>query len=144
MVMRPPDRDFCRAQAVALGKEKDFGVKSESFDTLLFENNSRSIPPECFESTLGIVKRQTGKESYQAIEDEPRQFTKARLMNVNHRAVDSARTDRDIISSTNRGQKLLGFLDGGGQVGVGEKCNAAARFKHAVAHAVAFSAISVI
>jgi hypothetical protein len=51
-------------------------------------------PQEGLESALRIVKRQTGKGFYEPIKDDSSDLAEARLMHVDQRASNRARTDR--------------------------------------------------
>ena len=42
-VVRPTHRDFGGAQAVALREKQNFGIETEAFDALLFEDYARRL-----------------------------------------------------------------------------------------------------
>ena len=75
---------------------------------------------ENLEPALGIRIRQTGTDAHETVEDHPGEFTHARLADRNQRAVESARTDGDVIADASRGEEFFDFLDWRGEVGVGE------------------------
>ena len=141
---RPAHRNFRSAQAVALGEEQNFGVEAKAFDALLLENPPRTLADENLEPALRVMKLQTGESAHKTIKDHPGEFAHARLAAEDERAVERARTDGGVIPDLNRDQKFFEFLDGRGEVGIGEQRKAAAGFEHAMAYAVPFSAIVAI
>ncbi len=64
-------------------------------------------------------------------------------MHGDQAAVHRPGADR-YVAGLQRVNKFSGFLNWRGEVGIGEKRDAAARFLHAVAHAVAFAAVDTI
>jgi len=64
-------------------------------------------------------------------------------MYVNEAAIQRARADGDIVLPQCR-QQFIGFFNGRGEIGVGEKNVFAPGFLHAMTHAVAFAAVLAI
>src|SRR6185437_3815379 len=121
-----------------------FRIETEPLDSLLLEDNPARLTKERFKTALRVVERQPGKEPDKHIENNPGGFTKDRLMGCDQRPVNGARADCDVVTRGYCGQKLFGFLDGRGQIGIGEKCYTPACFEHAPPYAISLAAIPLI
>src|SRR5437868_1639760 len=119
---------------------KEFGVEAEALDGLLLENNGARLPNEGFEAALRIHERQAQDGTDDEIENDAGIFAKYGLTDGDETAIQSARTNGNIVIGKG-GEKLFRFFDGCGKIRVSEKHQPALRFQHAAANAVALAAV---
>src|SRR3984885_16091767 len=90
-IVSPANRNFRGAKSTALGQEQQLGVESESFDSLLVENHQAAFAHEGLESALGVLKRQSRKDSHPGVEDHSRDFPETGLATENQGGGEGAR-----------------------------------------------------
>src|SRR5690242_8144869 len=141
--MAPAYGDFHRAQAVVAREIEQFRVEAEALDGLLLENNLAALADKSFEPALRVHKWQPQDEAHDFVENDAGEFPERGFVNVNEASVDGARANShvEMLQGVN---EFIGFLDGSGEVRVGEQNDAAARLLHPVAHAVAFAPIDAV
>ncbi len=139
----PADGDFDGGEAMALGKEEQFGVEAEALDALLLEEDAATLAAKSLEAALGVHERQTERETHEPVEDNTGEFAERRLVDLDEAAVESAGADGNVVSFEGA-EELVGFFDRGGEIGVRKEDQPAAGFEHAVADAVAFAVIHAV
>src|ERR671924_589745 len=82
-------------------------------------------------------------EALDFVENDSCEFAEARFVHRDEAAIDGARADGH-VEMLERVHKLVRFLDGSGEVCVGEQNHTPTRFLHAVAHAVPFSSVYTV
>src|SRR5919108_1545842 len=141
--MAPAHGNFHRAQAVVACQIKQFRVEPEALDGLLLEQDLAALPDKGFEAALRVHKRQPQDEAHDFVENDSCEFAEARFVHRDEAAIDGARADGH-VEMLERVHKLVRFLDGSGEVCVGEQNHTPTRFLHAVAHAVPFSSVYTV
>jgi len=76
-IVRPSHRYFHGSQSVSFREEQNFRIESEALDTLLLENDSRTIQPECLEAALRVFEGEPGEEPDAAVENNSSGFAKS-------------------------------------------------------------------
>src|SRR6266851_4661598 len=138
--MPPAHRNFNRAQAMMPRQVQQLRIEPETFDRLLLENDAAALTPERFETALRIDKRQPQDTLYYLVENDSGEFAEGRLVHADQAAVHRPRANSHVIGLQSVNE-LAGFFNRRGKIRVREKCDAAARFLHAVANAVAFASV---
>src|SRR6266852_8038395 len=141
--MAPTHGYFHRAQSMAPRQIQPLRVESNSLNGLLPEDHAAALALEGFETALRIDKWQPQDAAHNFVENDSREFAEGRLVHSDQSAVHGPRANR-YVAVLQRVDQFSGFLNRRGEVGVCEKCDAAARFMHAVAHAVALAAVETI
>src|SRR5260370_22522001 len=141
--MTPGHGNFNRAQAMMPREVQQLRVESESLNRLLLEDNAAALAPERFETALCIDKRQPQDASHNLVENDSGEFAERRLVHADQAAVHRPRADRHVIGLQSLNE-LAGFFNRRGKIRIREKCDAAARFLHSAAYAVAFASIDTI
>ena len=109
----------------------------------MFKNNAAALAPESFEAALRIHEGEQKHKANDGVENDSGEFAETRFVDFDQFSIHRAGADSDVIF-LERGQKLAGFLNRSGEVGVGEKDSFSTCFLHAVTHTVAFAAILAI
>src|SRR5260370_27907549 len=133
--MPPAHRNFNRAQAMMPRQVQQLRVKPESFNPLLLEDDAAAFAPERFETALRIDKRQPQDASYNLVKNDSGKFAKGSLVHADQAAVHRPGANSHVIGLQSVND-LPDFLNRRGGIRVREKCDAPARFPHAVAYAV--------
>src|SRR5258708_28332119 len=140
----PPTHGYLhRTQSMVPRQVYQFRVEPESFDPLLFEDDAAALALERLETALRIDKRQPQDDSHNLVENDSRKFAEGRFAYSDQAAVHRPRANRHVVSLQSVNE-FSGFLNRRGKIRVREKRNAAARFLHAVAHAVPFAPTDTI
>src|SRR5260370_24399992 len=138
--MAPAHGDFNRPQAMAPRQVQQFGVEPKSLNRLLIEDYPAALALERLKTALRIDERQPQNDSHNDVEDDPREFAETRFVHGDQATVPRPGADRYVVV-LQRVNEFSGFLYGCGEVGIREERDAAARFLHAMAHAVALAAV---
>src|SRR6266567_1753140 len=137
--MPPAHGNLHGAQAVMTRQVEQFRVESEALNPLLLEEDGAALPAKSFETALRIHEREPQDDSNDLVENDSGKLAKRRLMHADQTAIHGAGANGDVIGSQSV-DELAGLFDGRGKIRIGEKCDAATRFLHAVADAVALAA----
>src|SRR5713101_3804877 len=141
--MPPAHRNFNRAQSMTPRHVQQLRVEPETFDRLLLEDDAAALAPERFETALRIDERQPQDGSHYLVEDDSGEFAEGRLVHADQAAVHRPRANRHVIDVQSVNE-FAGFLNRRREIRVRKKGEAAARFLHPVAYAVAFASIDAI
>src|SRR6266516_3325112 len=141
--MPPAHGNLHGAQAVMTRQVEQFRVESEALNPLLLEEDGAALPAKSFETALRIHEREPQDDSNDLVENDSGKLAKRRLMHADQTAIHGAGANGDVIGSQSV-DELAGFFDGCGKIRIGEKCEAATRFLHAVADAMALAAVYAI
>src|SRR5712664_1998044 len=141
--MPPAHGNFNRAQAMMPRQVQQLRVEPKTLNRLLLEDDAAAFAPERFETTLRIDKRQPQDTLYYLVENDSGEFAEGRLVHADQAAVHRPRANSHVmgLQSVN---ELTSFFNRCGKIRVREKCDAAARFLHSAAYAVAFASIDTI
>src|SRR5579859_3868331 len=115
--MPPAHGNFHGAQPVMPRQIEQFRIEPEPFDALLLEYDFAALAPECLEPALRIDKGKSQDQPHYGVEHNAGEFPETRLMDGNEAAVESPRSNRDIVG-LQRFEELWRFLDRRGKVGV--------------------------
>lgn len=139
----PAYGDFEDAELVFLGDEEDFDVEAEAFDALTGGDGGSGGAAEEFEAALGVAVGEAGDETHDEVEELAAGFPEGGLADADEGAVEGAGADGAIgFPGLDGGPEFVEFVDGGGEVGVGEEDPVTLGFLHAVAHGIAFAAVA--
>src|SRR6266849_564765 len=141
--MPPAYRNFNRSQSMAPRQVQQLRVEPESFNPLLLEDDAAALAPERFETALRIDKRQPQDASHNLVKNDSGKFAKGSLVHADQAAVHRPGANSDVIGLQSINE-FAGFLNWRGEIRVREKCDAAARFLHAVANAVTFAPVDAV
>src|ERR1051326_1171794 len=141
--MRPAHRNFRGTQSVMASKVQQFGVEAEALDGLLFEDNGAWLPHEGLKAALRIYERQAENGANDEVENDAGIFAKDGLTNGDEAAVQSARTNSNLVIRKS-GKEFVRLFNRRGEIGVGEENDAALCFQHAAAHTVALATVFII
>src|SRR5260370_37892740 len=141
--MGPANGYLNRPQSMAPRKIQQFGVEPKSLNRLLLKDYPAALTLERLETALRIDKGQPQDAPHNFVENDSSEFAERRFVHGDQAAVHRPGADR-YVAGLQRVNKFSGFLNLSGEVGIGEKRDAAARFLHAVAHTVAFAAVDTI
>src|SRR5215475_11143330 len=75
-IMRPSYGNLHCFQAVMARQIKQFGVKAETFDSLLVENDLATRATKCLKTTLGVDEREPQYDAHNSIEHDPGKLAK--------------------------------------------------------------------
>ena len=141
-VVAPGDRDLLDGIAEFAGDEENLRIESPTLDGLEAEDDLGGWPGKGFEAALGVLEGQAHDSAGDPVETAAEELAVKRLVNGLAGAVHPAGTDGDIGAVVDGGDKALGLLHGGGQVGVGEHDDVASGLEETVSDGVAFPAVA--
>src|ERR1700745_3063099 len=95
--MRPAHGNFDGFESVVARQVQQFGVKAETLDALLFENDVAALASEGLEAALRIHERKPQNASNYAIENDSGKFAERRFVHFDESAIHRARSDRHVI-----------------------------------------------
>lgn len=126
-----------------LGDEEDFDVEAEAFDALTGGDGGGGGAAEEFEAALGVAVGEAGDEAHDEVKELAAGFPEGGLADADEGAVEGTGADGAVgVVGVDGGPEFVEFVDGGGEVGVGEEDPVALGFLHAVADGVAFAAVA--
>src|SRR5260370_20371051 len=135
--------NFKGAEAMTAGQVQQLRVETESLNRLLLEDDRAVLAPERFETALGIDKGKPQDASHNLVENDSGEFAEPRLVHADQAAVHRPRANSHVIGVQCR-YEFAGFLNRRGKIRVRENRDAATRFLHTVAYAVAFASVDAI
>ncbi len=143
--MTPAHGNFHGAQAVVPREIQQLGIEAKALDRLLLENDTATLAPEGFKAALSIYEGQPKNDANNLVENDACKFAERRFVDGDETAVHRAGSDGNVaVVSLQRVDEFVGFLDGRGKVGVGEKDKWTSRFLHTVTHAVTLAAVDSV
>src|SRR5262245_7805540 len=101
--MTPPDRQLENLQTGALCQKQELGIEAETGNRHFLEDRNGLRSFEKLKTALGIVNSQTEDGLHHEIKDNSAEFTAARLMYLDIRAINGAGTDDHIRALLLRG-----------------------------------------
>src|SRR6185437_11658542 len=126
------------------GDEEDFGVEAPALDGLETEDDLGCVALKGFEAALRVLERQADELAGDPVEATAEEAAVERLVDGLALLVQPAGADGDVGTGVEGFEETLGFLDGRGEVGVGEHDDLAGGLKHAVADGEALAAVAVV
>src|SRR5580692_6896090 len=138
LVVGPTHGDFVDAVAALAGDEENFRIEAPALDGLQLEDSLRGGAGEGFEAALRVGVGQTHDEAGDAVEAAAEELAVEGLADGLAGALEPAGADGDVCAGGDGGEEAVGFLNGRGEIGVGEHDHFAEGVEDAVAHAVAF------
>ena len=143
--MVPADGDFLNGDAVKAGNEEYLDIEPEAIDGLAREDDFRGATGEQFEAALGVADGEPDGDLHDDIESFSGPFPEGWLMHADELTIQSARADDDVRGALagSRGERFE-FIDGRGEIGIGEETPLSDGLEHAVPDGVAFAAIARI
>jgi hypothetical protein len=144
LVVAPGDGDFNDAEFEFAGDEEDFGVEAPALDGLEAEDGLSGFAFEGFEAALGIFEGEADDATCDPVETAAEEAAVDGLVDGLLLFVEPAGADGDVGTGVDGGEEELGFLDGSGEVGVGEHDDVAGGLEETIADGVAFAAVAGI
>src|SRR5690348_5952419 len=142
VVVRPFHGNLAHRESELAGQEQQFGIESPALDFLPGKQSLCRPRGECLKAALRVLEAQPQQQPQMQIEYSSEKLAVEGLAFGLQFAAQPARTDSHLGAIREGGEKLVGFLNGRGQVGVAEQQQVATGVQHAVADTIAFASIS--
>src|SRR5579863_4614153 len=109
--MRPAHRHFPDLEAALERDEQDLWIESPALDGLQLEHGLGRVARERLEPALRIGEREVHHHAREQVKAAPEDLPVERLAVGLAAGLEPARTDRDVGSLRDGGEKALGLLD---------------------------------
>lgn len=143
-VVCPADRHFLNPEAALECDEEDLRIEAPALNGLKLEDGLRGRPSKSLEAALRIGKGEPHNHAAYGVKAAAEELPVEGLAVGLAAGGEPARADCNVGTGCNSRKKALCFVDGGGQVGVGEHDDVAQGMKNAVADGISFAAIAGI